>query len=151
MTHQQLQPEALQKLRDQVSGSVTAPGDPGYDEARAVWNGMVDRRPAAVVRAAHVDDVAPTIGFAREQGMDLAIRGGGHNVAGNGSVDGGIVLDLGDLNRVTVDPSALSLPSPSVPTRTGHGFTQARSSTGRTAGGRRGRRLSSGPEICQIK
>jgi len=105
MTHHQLPPEALQKLRDQVTGSVVEPGDPSYDEARAVWNGMVDRRPAAVVRAANVDDVAPTIGFAREHTLDLAVRGGGHNVAGNGSVDDGIVLDLGDLNRVTVDPA----------------------------------------------
>src|SRR5215475_5047336 len=105
MTHHQLPPEALQKLRDQVTGSVVEPGDPGYDEARAVWNGMVDRRPAAVVRAANVDDVAPTIGFAREHTLDLAVRGGGHNVAGNGSVDDGIVLDLGELNRVTVDPA----------------------------------------------
>ena len=106
---QQLSHEALQKLRDQVSGSVVAPGDHGYDEARAVWNGMVDRRPAAVVRAADADDIAPTVAFARVQGLDLAVRGGGHNVAGNGSVDGGIVLDLGDLNSVSVDPATATV------------------------------------------
>src|SRR5919106_20328 len=100
------QPETLRKLRDQLSGSVIVPSEPGYDDARAVWNGMVDRRPVAVVRAGSAADVPPTIGFAREHGLDLAVRGGGHNVAGNGSVDGGLVLDLGDLNRVTVDRAA---------------------------------------------
>jgi hypothetical protein len=78
-------------------------GEPGFDESRAVWNAMIDRRPLAVVRAAAVSDVSPTIAFARRHGLDLAIRGGGHNVAGNGTVDGGIVLDLGDLADVTVD------------------------------------------------
>lgn len=89
MTDHQFQQEALNKLRDQISGSVVTPEDSGFDEARAVWNGLVDRKPAAVVRAANTDDVARTIGFAREHGMELAIRGGGHNVAGNGSVDAG--------------------------------------------------------------
>lgn len=67
---------------------------------------MVDRRPAVVVRAATVDDVPPVIAAARAHGLDLAVRGGGHNVAGNGSVDGGLVLDLGDLTAVTVDAAA---------------------------------------------
>ena len=88
-----------------VRGLVVADGEPGFDESRAVWNAMIDRRPLAVVRAAAVADVAPTIGFARRHGLDLAIRGGGHNVAGNGTVGGGIVLDLGDLTDVTVDPA----------------------------------------------
>jgi len=70
---------------------------------------MVDRRPVAVVRAASAADVPPTIDFAREHGLDLAMRGGGHNVAGNGSVDGGLVLDLGDLDRVSVDPAAATV------------------------------------------
>ena len=109
MTRHMPQPDKLRKLHDQLSGSVVAPADPGYDEARAVWNGMVDRRPVAVVRAASAADVPPTIDFAREHGLDLAVRGGGHNVAGNGSVDGGLVLDLGDLNRVSVDPAAATV------------------------------------------
>ncbi len=109
MTDHQIQQEALSKLRDQISGSLVTPEDSGFDEARTVWNGMVDSRPAALVRAATAEDVAPTIGFAREHGMDLAIRGGGHSVAGNGSVDGGIVLDLGDLNRVSVDPATATV------------------------------------------
>jgi FAD/FMN-containing dehydrogenase len=85
---------------------VTGQEDPGYDEARAVWNGMTDRRPWAVVRVAGVDDVAPTIEFAHEHGLDLAVRGGGHNVAGKGTVDDGLVLDLADLHAVAVNPAA---------------------------------------------
>src|SRR3954449_12227598 len=108
MTTSALRPE-LDDLRTRVSGTVTGPEDPGYDEARAIWNGMIDRRPATVVRAADVHDVAPTIGFAREHGLALAVRGGGHNVAGNGTVDDGLVLDLADLHAVSVDPAAATV------------------------------------------
>ena len=96
----------LTGLRDAIGGRVIEPGDDGYDDARRVWNGMIDRRPAAVVRAADVEDVAPVIHAARELGLPLAIRGGGHNVAGHGTVEGGIVLDLGGLTDVSVDPDA---------------------------------------------
>ena len=92
------------RLRDEIEGAVIEPGADGYDDARRVWNGMIDRRPAAIVRAASVGDIAPTIRRARELGLPLAVRGGGHNVAGNGTVDGGIVLDLGALTDVAVDP-----------------------------------------------
>ena len=104
MTTSTARPE-LDDLRTRVSGTVTGRGDLGYDEARAVWNGMADRRPWAVIRAAGVGDVAPAIAYAREHGLDLAVRGGGHNVAGNGVVDAGLVLDLADLHAVTVDPA----------------------------------------------
>jgi FAD/FMN-containing dehydrogenase len=96
----------LDDLRRQIAGRVIAADDSDFDLARAVWNAMVDRRPEVIVRAAHADDVAPTIAFARGRGLDLAIRGGGHNVAGNGSVEGGVVLDLGDLHDVVVEPDA---------------------------------------------
>jgi FAD/FMN-containing dehydrogenase len=100
----------MDDLRTRVSGTVTGQGDAGYDEARAVWNAMMDRRrPWAVVRAAGAGDVAPTIGFARDHGLDLAVRGGGHNVAGNGTVDDGLVLDLADLHAVSVDPAAATV------------------------------------------
>ncbi|WP_222263875.1 FAD-binding oxidoreductase [Modestobacter marinus] len=85
---------------------MTGPQDPGYDEARAVWNAMIDCRPWGVVRAADVGDVATTITFARDHGLDLAVRGGGHNVAGKGTVDDGLVLDLADLHAVSVDAAA---------------------------------------------
>jgi FAD/FMN-containing dehydrogenase len=93
-------------LSQRVAGRVIDEAAAEYDAARAIWNAMIDRRPAALVRAASPADIAPTIAFARQHGMALAIRGGGHNVAGNGTVDGGIVLDLGDLTEVTVDPDA---------------------------------------------
>ena len=94
----------LARLRDAIGGEVIQAGDNGYDDARRVWNGMIDRRPAAVARARDVGDVAPVIRAARELGLPLAIRGGGHNVAGHGTVEGGIVLDLGGLTGVSVDP-----------------------------------------------
>ena len=94
------------ELRHAIRGRLVIPGDADYDEARRVWNGMIDRRPALIVRAAEPGDVEPTIAFARETGLPLAIRGGGHNVAGNGTVNDGIVLDLGGLNTVDVDPDA---------------------------------------------
>jgi FAD/FMN-containing dehydrogenase len=98
--------EALTSLEAQIAGLVIRPDDDGYDEARRVWNAMIDRHPLAIVRAGSIGDVAPTIAIAREHGLPLAVRGGGHNVAGNGTVDDGIVLDLGALNGVKVDPQA---------------------------------------------
>jgi FAD/FMN-containing dehydrogenase len=99
----------LNELRERVSGAVIAPGEPGYDEARAVWNGMVDRRPSAIVCAADAGDIGPTMRFIGDHGLDLAVRGGGHNVAGKGTVDGGIVLDLAELDSVSVDAAAATV------------------------------------------
>ena len=89
-----------------ISGPVITERDPEYDAARRVWNGMTDRRPLAVVRAAGPDDVAAAIQVASEMEVSLAVRGGGHNVAGNGTVDGGVVLDLGGLRAIDVDASS---------------------------------------------
>ncbi len=97
---------AVERLRAAVQGQVLAPGDAAYEEARRVWNGMIDKRPGVIVRASGVEDVAPTIAVARETRLPLAIRGGGHNVAGDGTVDGGIVLDLGGMTSVEVDREA---------------------------------------------
>ena len=97
---------ATAKLRAAVRGRVLAPDDAGYDEARRVWNGMIDKRPRLIVEAVSAADVAPAIALARETGLPLAIRGGGHNVAGNGTVDDGILLDMGRLHAVEVDRGA---------------------------------------------
>lgn len=95
---------ALERLREAVEGNCLEPGDGDYETARKVWNGMIDRYPLVIVRAASVADVAPVLEAARVTGLPLAVRGGGHNIAGLGTVDDGIVLDLGGLRDVHVDP-----------------------------------------------
>ena len=97
---------AFEGLRAELRGEVFVPGDAGYDEARALWNGMVDRRPAAIVQIEDVDDVVAAVRFAREHGLAVTARGGGHGVAGNALSDGGLVVDLSRLKDVTVDPHA---------------------------------------------
>jgi FAD/FMN-containing dehydrogenase len=96
----------LEELASNLDGELVRPGDPGYDEARSVWNGMIDLRPAAVARCASTDDVRNALRVARATGLPLAVRGGGHNVAGFGTVDGGLVIDLSLMRAVTVDPTA---------------------------------------------
>jgi len=93
-------------LRTVFAGEVLAPADAGYDEARAVWNGVIDRRPWAVARCRRPSEVADAIRFAREHGLTIGVRGGGHNVAGTGTVDGGLLIDLSPMRRVDVDPAA---------------------------------------------
>ena len=95
---------ALDALDAQVLGRVVRAGDPDYDTVRAVFNGMIDRRPAAIVRCTASIDVARGITFAREHDLVLSVRGGGHNVAGNAVCDGGIMLDLSLMKQLTVDP-----------------------------------------------
>jgi FAD/FMN-containing dehydrogenase len=88
----------------QLHGSVTRPTDPDYDEVRALYNAMIDKRPALIARCADVDDVVASVNFGREQGLEIAIRCGGHNGPGLGSVDKGLVIDLSGLKNITVDP-----------------------------------------------
>ena len=94
----------LEKLRSAVGGNVLVPGDETYDDARAVWNGMIDRRPAVIVRCRGTDDVIAAVAFAGEHHLPVAIRGGGHNVAGHAVCDGGVMIDLSEMRSVQVDP-----------------------------------------------
>jgi FAD/FMN-containing dehydrogenase len=96
----------LGDLRTRLRGDVIGPDHPDYDQARRVFNGMIDRRPAAIVRAACDDDVVAAVNAGRESGLDLAVRGGGHSVPGFGTCDGGLVIDLSGMRGVTVDPIA---------------------------------------------
>jgi FAD/FMN-containing dehydrogenase len=97
---------ALDGLTAALRGVVIRPGDPGYDDARMVYNAMIDKHPALIVRAQDVADVIATVNFARSQGLLLAVRGGGHNGPGLGTVEGGVVLDLSLMNGIRVDPDA---------------------------------------------
>lgn len=92
-------------LREQVRGQVITPADAGYDEARAVHNGMIDKRPAAVVRVSQVADVIASVNFARDNSLDLAIRGGGHSAPGFGTWDDALVIDFANTTGVRVDPA----------------------------------------------
>jgi FAD/FMN-containing dehydrogenase len=96
----------LDNLREQVRGEVIGKDDEGYDIARRVYNAMIDRRPAVVVRAANAGDVMAAVNFAREGHLDLAIRAGSHSVPGFGTCDGGVVIDLSRMRGVRVDPKA---------------------------------------------
>jgi len=93
-------------LRGQVIGSVLSPSDAGYEEARRVHNGLIDRRPALVARCHGTADIQAAVRFAREHNLEIAVRGGGHNVAGNAVCDGGLMIDLSPMRAVHVDPRA---------------------------------------------
>ena len=95
--------EAVRELKSKVSGQVLLPSEPGYDEARTVWNAMIDRRPAVIVRCVSAQDVIHAVRTAREQKLVLAVRGGGHNIAGNAVCDGGLMIDLTPMKTVRVD------------------------------------------------
>ena len=96
----------VEKLKGRVTGEVVDPGDEAYDEARKVLNAMIERRPRVIVRAAGTTDVAAAVDFARDNGLDLAVRGGAHSVPGFGTCEDGIVIDLTRMNTVTVDAGA---------------------------------------------
>ncbi len=95
---------AADQLRHEMRGSVLVADDDGYDEARSIFNGMVDKRPGVLAQCAGADDVAAALRFARERGLEVAVRGGGHSVAGSGLTDGGLVVDLRRMRSVVVDP-----------------------------------------------
>lgn len=97
---------ALDELRRGFRGELLTTQDLGYEDARLVWNAMVDKRPTAIARCASTEDVSAALGFARRSGLEVAVRGGGHSVSGNSSTDGGIVIDLTLMRTVTVDADA---------------------------------------------
>jgi FAD/FMN-containing dehydrogenase len=94
------------QLADGLTGRVIAPGDPDYDQARTIVPGGFDRRPAAIARIADAADVARVIAFAREAGLPLAVRSGGHSAAGHGVVDDGVVIDVSEMKELAIDPGA---------------------------------------------
>jgi len=94
----------IDDLRTRFRGALLRPGEEGYDEARRIWNGAIDRRPALIARCAGADDVAEAVRFARERDLPVSVRGGGHAVAGHAVCDGGLMIDLSLMKAISVDP-----------------------------------------------
>ena len=92
-------------LRDKIKGTIILPDDSAYDDARRIWNAMIDRRPALIIRCAEAADVPPAIAFAREHNLEISIRGGGHHIGGHSVCDGGLVIDFSEMKKVRVDPA----------------------------------------------
>src|SRR5258708_6056890 len=94
---------SLDELRRTLSGQVITPEDAEYDEARKVWNGDIDRRPAAIAKCRTVADVQAAVGFARKEGLPVAVRSGGHSFPGHSVADGALVVDVRQINQVSLD------------------------------------------------
>lgn len=101
-----LEDTTVESFSDQLHGDVLRPGDAGYDDARTVWNAMIDKEPAVIARCTGSADVIASVNFARDLDLRLAVKGGGHNVAGDAVCDDGVVIDLSPMNAVRVDPEA---------------------------------------------
>ncbi|HLE99850.1 MAG TPA: FAD-binding oxidoreductase [Gaiellaceae bacterium] len=97
---------ALRELRERFRGALLRPGEEGYDEARRIWNGAIDRRPALIARCAGADDVVEAVRFARQHDLLVSVRGGGHSIAGHSVCDGGLVIDLSLMKAARVDPES---------------------------------------------
>jgi FAD/FMN-containing dehydrogenase len=95
---------SVEPLGEVLSGPVLAPGDPGYDAARRVHNGLIDKHPAVIARCLHTADVTDAVNFGRSEGVEISVRGGGHNVAGNAVTEGGLMIDLSLMKGIHVDP-----------------------------------------------
>jgi FAD binding domain len=105
MTEHALASAAVQDLATGFDGSLVVPGDDDYHDARSVWNGMIDRNPAVIARCASVADVQAAVGFARENDLPVAVRGGGHSACGHGTCDDGVVIDLAPMKAIEIDPA----------------------------------------------
>jgi len=101
-----LSEEAIEALQSQLRGEVIQPADPEYDQARTIWNAMIDRRPAAIARCSGVADVVHSVEIAKQHNLLLSVRSGGHNIAGNALCDGGLAIDLSTMKSVHIDPHA---------------------------------------------
>ena len=101
-----LEQSAIDQLAGTLRGRLILADDEGYNEARAVWNGMIDRRPALIAQGEHTADVMAAVNFAREHGLPLTVKAGGHNVAGKAVCDDGLAIDVGAVNTLRVDPAA---------------------------------------------
>jgi FAD/FMN-containing dehydrogenase len=102
----QIEPRVLDDLKTRLRGELVLPGEPAYDEARSVWNAMIDRRPGLVVRCRGTGDIVTALGFARDRGVALSVKGGGHNIAGLAVCEGGVMLDMAHARGVWVDQAA---------------------------------------------
>ena len=99
-----LQARKIEELKGGFKGEILLPGDGAYESAREIWNAMIDKRPAIIARCATTADVVRGVNFARDNGLLLAVRGGGHNIAGNAMCDDGIVIDLSQMKAATRQP-----------------------------------------------
>jgi FAD/FMN-containing dehydrogenase len=104
----QVSESAVERLRAAVRGVILRPGDEGYDTTRRVWNAMIDRHPALIARCAGAADAIASVRFAREQGLLISVRGGGHNVSGSAVCDGGLMIDLSPMKGIRVDPNEMT-------------------------------------------
>src|SRR5438132_308798 len=101
--------EGVEKLRAEFLGSLVTPRDAEYDEVRRVHNGLIDKRPSLIARCSNAADVAGAVRLGRESGLEISVRGGGHNVAGKAVTDGGVMIDLSLMKKIHVDPQARSI------------------------------------------
>ena len=98
--------QEIGEFRERLHGKLIGASDSSYDEARKIWNSMIDRKPGLIVRCAGADDAVAAVRFARDHGLLVSVRGGGHNIAGNALCDGGLVIDFSHMKAVRVDDAA---------------------------------------------
>ena len=142
-----LDAEAAEAFVQGLRGSVFRPGDDGYEDARKIWNGLIDRRPALIVQATGTADVVDAVNFAREHGLLLSIRAAAHNVAGNAVNDGGLVIDLSQMRGVHVDPATRTVRARAA--RRGATATVRRSSSASPCRAASSRRPASRPDAAR--